>query len=342
MIPSCIVPDEHPSRFIPGQKTLLEIKNPSATGLTMGNEVVTREDIAAALGLKDDLESLFFPDDGKTLSYCSLTELERDQVILKVCQTLARSDLQKTGKHRQSIWELAWKAQVEKFSSKNFSRQSLIPDFMSATPIVRFQGRYIRPGHSQFEFELFDVFRSWLFQTYCQDTPVLYEFGCGSGFNLVALADVNTDIQMIGLDWSEHSLALIREIASTQKLNMESRKFNFYEPDDLFSLDPNGIALTVCALEQIGDQFKPFVHYLLQQKPRLCIHIEPIYEFYNPHNLFDYLAMQYHQKRNYLRGLWPYLQELESQERLLIHKSKRLNFGSLFHEAYNFVIWEPL
>lgn len=308
----------------------------------MVSEAITRRDISQALGVEDEKENNPITNDGQKILYRSLTEVERDQVILNVCHTLARSDLQKTGTHRQSIWELAWKAQVEKSSSKKFSRDSLIPDFMSVTPIVRFQGRYIRPEHPQFEFLLFDVFRSWLFKRYCRNAPVLYEFGCGSGFNLVALCDVNPNIQMIGLDWAEHSLALVKEIASTQQLKLDSQKFDFYEPDKHFSLDPTGIALTVCALEQIGTQFKPFVNYLLEQKPKLCVHIEPIYEFYDPDNLLDYLAMQYHEKRNYLRGFWPYLQELESQGRILVHQSKRLHFGSLFHEAYNFVIWEPL
>lgn len=345
MISSYKLHEERPPKNDVGSIGSLESKWQSKhqliNGLTMVNEAVSTEDISAALGINDN-ENLITPDGAQTLSYRFLTEHERDQVILNVCQTLARSDLQKTGEHRQNIWELAWKAQVEKSSMQNFSRESLVPDFMSATPIIRFQGRYIRPINPKFEFFLFDVFRSWLFRTYCQPAPILYEFGCGSGFNLVALSSINSDIQMVGLDWAEHSLTLIKEIASRQQLKVHSRKFNFYEPDEQFELNPEGIVLTVCALEQTGNQFKPFVNYLLEQKPKLCIHIEPIYEFYDPESLFDYLAMQYHQKRNYLCGFWPYLRALESQGRILIHKGRRLYFGSLFHEAYNYVIWEPL
>ena len=308
----------------------------------MGNEALSRHEISEAFGFERDVDIPIFLDEDSRFSYENLTSMERDQVILDVMKTLETKNLQKTGEHRQTIWELAWKAQGEKFSNQNFSRQSLIPDFINATPMVRFQQRYIRPKSPQFEYLLFDLFRSLVFQIYCRDVPVVYEFGCGSGFNLVALSEQDPAIRMVGLDWAEQSVHLVQEIARTQGLNLDGKQFNFYEPDYKFSLDRKGIALTVCALEQVGEQFKPFVEYLLQQKPRLCIHIEPIYEFYDPNNLLDYLAIQYHVKRNYLRGFWPCLLELEKEGRILIHKGKRLFFGSLFHEAYNYVIWEPL
>jgi len=303
-------------------------------------ETISHLELLSALGITGN--SCAIPHDGKNLSYFSLTEAEKDQVVLEVLQTLVNPKLQRVGEHRQAIWESAWKAQAEKFSTKHYAPDGLVPDFMSATPIVRFQQRYIRPQSPEFEYAFFDVFRSWLFKTYCMDSPIIYEFGCGSGFNLVALSAINPRIQMVGLDWAEHSVRLIEEISSTHRLNLEPRTFNFFEPNENVCLDPQGIALTICALEQVGERFMPFVEYLLRQKPKLCIHIEPIYEFYDSTNLLDYLAIQYHEKRNYLRGFWPCLRELEGQGRILIHKARRLYFGSLFHEAYNYVIWEPL
>lgn len=303
-------------------------------------ETVTDKEISAALDIEGGITPIL--QGSKNLSYFPLTVEERDQVILTVLQTLENSTLQKAGEHRHAIWELAWKTQSEKFSNECFARKSLVPDFMNATPIVRFRQQYVRPQSPEFEHGIFDIFRSWIFKTYCMDAPVLYEFGCGSGFNLVALSDINPHIRMVGLDWAEHSCELVHDISTAHRLQLESRQFNFFAPDDNLGLDPQGIALTICALEQVGERFMPFLEYLLRQKPKLCIHIEPIYEFYEPSNLLDYLAMQYHVKRNYLRGFWPCLRELESQGRILIHKARRLSFGSLFHEAYNYVIWEPL
>jgi SAM-dependent methyltransferase len=305
------------------------------------SEAITGMKLSAVLGVEESEARLSIPDDGNDLSYYSLNEAEKDRVVLQVLQTLESPTLQRVGDHRQAIWELAWKAQAERFAKKHFSRTGLVPDFMSATPVMRFEQRYIRPQSPHFEYRFFDRFRTWLFQTHCSDAAVVYEFGCGSGFNLVALADINPNVRLVGLDWADHSIGLIREIASVHRLNLESRKFDFFQPDDRFSLSADGVVLTVSALEQVGERFTPFVDYLLKQKPKRCIHIEPIYEFYDPTNLLDYLAIKYHEKRNYLRGFWPFLRELESQGRIVIQKARRLYFGSLFHEAYNYVIWEP-
>ena len=77
-------------------------------------------------------------------------------------------------------------------------------------------------------------------------------------------------------------------------------------------------------------------------KPKLVVNNEPIYELYDQDILFDYLPAKFHHKRGYTRGYLPRLRELEKEGKIQIIKHKRLNFGSLLHEGYNYIVWKPL
>ena len=84
------------------------------------------------------------------------------------------------------------------------------------------------------------------------------------------------------------------------------------------------------------------LEFFLESKPSICVHAEPLRELYDEKNLMDYLAMRYHEKRNYLVGLVPRLKELEMDGRIEILHLHRVMFGSLFHEGYSLLIWRPL
>ena len=96
------------------------------------------------------------------------------------------------------------------------------------------------------------------------------------------------------------------------------------------------------ALEQLGKNHTKFVDYVLAKKPDLCVNVECIDEYYDEDCLFDYLALTYHRSRNYLDGFLPHLRELEKEKKIEIIATKRLGFGSLYHEMFSYVIWKPL
>ena len=102
------------------------------------------------------------------------------------------------------------------------------------------------------------------------------------------------------------------------------------------------LALRNSALEQVGPRHEPFVDFLLERKPSICVNMEPLVDLYDGKQLIDYLAIRYHRKRGYLEGFLPRLEELRSQGRIEILETRRFFFGSLFHEGYSYVAWRPL
>jgi hypothetical protein len=94
------------------------------------------------------------------------------------------------------------------------------------------------------------------------------------------------------------------------------------------------------AMEQLGEGYQPFLSYLLEQNPKRCIHIEPIYELYHESTLMDFLAMQYSRQRGYLHGFLSELRDLETSSVVAISDIQRI-IGSKYHDGWSLVVWSP-
>lgn len=279
---------------------------------------------------------------GSDFSYKLLDQKERDDVILCVLKKIA-SDTQVIGaEERTSVWEQGWAENLHAFSEQNHNLEALIPKFIRENQPIRYNGDYILPANPRFEYDYMTVFRIWLFQKYFADHSNIYEFGCGSGLNLVLLASLFPQKNLYGLDFVQPSVDLINTIGKTHNWRLSGELFNMITPDDSFKLAENSAVFTFGALEQLASKTENFIQYLLHQKPGICIHVEPTVELYDENNLFDYLAIQFHRKRGYTERLLPRLQQLQAEGKTKILGVNRLNFGSLFMEGYTYIIWQPV
>ncbi len=276
------------------------------------------------------------------LSYKRLDQKERDEVILRVLRKTA-TDKQVIGsEERTSVWERGWRENLLAFQTQNFSLEALIPKFIRENQPIRYDGDYIMPHNPRFEFDFMTVFRIWLFQKYFVEFSNIYEFGCGSGINLILLASIFPEKSFHGFDFVQSSVDLINIIAKTHGWRLAGQMFDMIHPNRQIKLAEKSAVFTFGALEQLAGRFEAFLQYLLEQKPGICIHVEPTIELYDENILFDYLAVQFHRKRGYTENLLPRILELETERKVRVLKVKRLNFGSLFMEGYTFIIWQPV
>jgi SAM-dependent methyltransferase len=262
-------------------------------------------------------------------------------VVADVKQRIASAELSRVGEHRQDVWEKGWDENLQAFTRSGYDIDSLTPRFIKTGPIVRLDQNYVRRIDPRFEFLFHDVVRRWLFLTYLPGVARVFEFGCGSAYNLVALSELFPDVPLFGLDWAESAVSLASSIGRERGVKIVGRQFDFFHPDATVDLGPADAAVTIHALEQIGDRHELFLQFLLEKRPRICVHLEPIVEFYDPDNETDRLAFEYHTTRGYLSGFLPRLRALESAGRIEMIDARRLRFGSLYHEAYSIVVWRP-
>lgn len=249
--------------------------------------------------------------------------ISSDKWIIKIIDTLL-FPLEYSGSHRRNQWEMGWQ--------KNLDEHTSIPHYFGKYPVVRKDGQLI-DAPLGFEYQELVTLEKEVFKKYFQG-GIVYEFGCGTGHNLIHLKDVVSSCIPIGLDWVDSSVASVRQ------LGFRGVKFNMFKPN--YNLRINGSVLTVAALEQLGSNFHKFVDYLLYQKPNLCVHLEPIGELMDPNNLLDFLQLKYMEKRKYLSGFLTHLKTLEDRGKVKIIEASRNGIGSLFIEGYSLVVWKVL
>lgn len=273
-------------------------------------------------------------------TYREATPQEQRQCIQEILNVLLNDKHQKAGRHRFLDWEKGWSQNLKELSLCRRFNQAVIPHYFGKYKFIRINRKLIRTLSKNFEYNSLAVILDWLFDKYLRRAKTVYEFGCGTGHHLFNLRQVNPSAKLWGLDWTHSSQKIIENVAQRNSdLKLFARKFDFFQPDYGFKLDKGAYVYTVAALEQVGSEFKKFVDYLLKNKPKLCIHVEPVAELLDKNNLWDYFSIKYFEKRNYLRGFLTYLRQLEKRGKIRALKAQRTFIGSLFIEGYSVIIW---
>ncbi|OGY66050.1 MAG: hypothetical protein A3A04_00590 [Candidatus Harrisonbacteria bacterium RIFCSPLOWO2_01_FULL_40_28] len=276
-------------------------------------------------------------------SYQSLNEDEKEYWLQFIERELVNPRVVKAGDHRLDEWEGGWGENLKAFIS-NPTFQSLIPRYYGKRDIVRWNRTFIKPSQRGFEYNMHALIQEYFFRTYLQDIDSIYEFGCGTGHNLLRAGRVNQRALLYGLDWAETSQRIIETLSRSSLVSSEIKgfKFDFFKPDYLIKLNENSGVYTSGALEQVHDQYEAFIEYLIKNKPSLCINMEIMRELMDQDNEMDAIVLRYAEKRNYLKGFLTYLKKLESKNIIKIHLIKRLYVGTLFIESPSCVVWSPL
>lgn len=275
------------------------------------------------------------------LRYRILQGRERDHTILEVVKRISADTQKIASTERRDVWERGWREALQDYVGSGYSEEALVPRFIRPNQPVRLNGQYVVPSNPRFELEFVRVLRAWMFREFFAQATEVHEFGCGTGFNLLALSEIFPDKTLFGSDFVSASIELVHEIAKVRKLRLSARVFDMTAPEPNYPLQPGAAIFTFGSLEQLGGRFEAFLQFLLERKPRICVHIEPTVELYEESELFDYLAIMFHRKRGYTEGFLPRLRELGTRGVIDLLKIKRLNFGSLMMEGYSLLAWKP-
>jgi len=275
-------------------------------------------------------------------NYAPLEGEQLDNLLREFLDRIQRKDFSIVVADDKSRWIRGWSENLDDFIASKGDPEALAPKYIRPNAPVRLFRRYVLPQQSRFELNWYRVFQEWLFRTYLADCEMIFEFGCGSGINIAFLAQLYPEKKIVGLDWAEPACEIVNSMRKLRGWNVEGRQFDFFNPDHSLEIPGDSIVFTVGALEQTSTRHGAFIDFLLTKKPKLCVFIEPIYEWYDPANLADYCAIRAHEVRNFWRGFPPRLQQLAQEGRVEIIKQKRSDFGSLVLEGYSQNIWRPI
>jgi hypothetical protein len=277
-----------------------------------------------------------------SFQYAEFSSDEKESLLIKIVETLLNPNLLQSGEHRLEQWEMGWGENLELFLRNPENVDLIIPKYFNKYGATRWRGKFIRPVSEKFECHSLAIILDWLFDKYLRDADAIYEFGCGTGHNLLRAREVNPSASLWGLDWATASQRIIERLAQHGiDHNIQANRFDYFNPDDSFRIAPNSVVYTVASLEQVGTRWDKFIEYLLRNRPKLCIHIEPVAELLDSSKFVDYLSIEYFKKRNYLQGFLSGLHQLEKEGKVQIHRAQRTYIGSLFIEGYSVVVWSP-
>ncbi|BCS87506.1 class I SAM-dependent methyltransferase [Pseudodesulfovibrio sediminis] len=306
---------------------------------TLTTEVAARifaddEGLVAEL-CNDVLESHCF-------DYVTLSGTERDEAIVSILKGLKR-EMVASGSHRAQDWEKGWGENLAKFSEEQ-DIKNLTPGYFSRVEnrtVFRLDGDLVASVAPELIYNICELHRTWFMTRYLSDFDTVFEFGCGTGWNLTRFNELRPGKQLFGLDWAQSSVDLVNKLGEQDSINLTGHRFNFFEPDYSLDVPENSVMFTLTALEQVGDDFESFLEFLLEKKFARCVHAEPIKEFYDEDDLLDNLGLQYHNKRNYLGPFLTALRRLEDEGRIVIERADRVRFGNLFNESLSTIVWSP-
>ena len=293
---------------------------------------------------KFDLSTIEFDElfgkDFELLEYEILHDEDRDNVIKSVLEKINLKSLRVSGENNNEVWEKGWGEILEEISEK-FHPDKIMPQYFDHHNIMRFDGHYIKAISSNFVYKYDQIIRKIIIKKYI-NTKKLIEIGCGTGSGTLLAANLlSKDIELTASDWATKSQLIVDKISEYTKRPIKSVQFNMLDLKgwEELGVDKDSTIISFHALEQLGDNYKLLLNKLASQKIQ-CIHLEPIVELYNNENLYDELAIIYHNKRNYLGSYLSEIKRLQKHGKAKIIKEQRISFGDRYHEAYSLIIWK--
>ena len=171
----------------------------------------------------------------------------------------------------------------------------------------------------------------------------MYEFGAGTGHNLLRVREVNKDAGLHSMEWAKSGVEIIKNVAKDlNDNNLYGTVFDNFNPDFDIKLQPNSSIYTFAALEQLGASTDSLIDYWMANKASIIVNIEPMSEPLDDNELLQYLSISYFKKRGYLDGYISKLKCLEKKGKVVIHEIIRTGVGSLFIEGYSIISWSPV
>lgn len=275
------------------------------------------------------------------LRYQPVQGVELENLILEILQRIEVDSQVVGAPERKQKWQNGWNENLHELHSSGDENSSLVPKFIRPGAPIRWMQRYVRTEDPLFELNYVKILRSWFANRFFSQVENIYEFGCGTGFNLLEISKIFPQKNFFGSDFVQSSVEIVQTLASKHNPIKAGQVFDMLRPNQSYEILPNSAVFTFGAIEQLAGDIDPIFEFFLKSKGELFLHIEPEADFYDQKNLFDHLAYKFQTKRGYSRGISRKLRELESAGRLQIIDSRRLFFGSLFMEGYNLFVWRP-
>ena len=173
---------------------------------------------------------------------------------------------------------------------------------------------------------------------------VSLELGCGYGSVILGLARKASfqDIPYFAADFTRTGPELAELIGRQESITLITGRADLRSnPVTEMDLPPGSIIYTAYAAQYVEPLGSAFVDGLIALKPKVVVHVEPVFEHCDPATLLGLLRQRYIQANGYNRNLSTILHDHERQGSLeIIHESVP-GFGPNPLLAASVIAWRP-
>ena len=146
------------------------------------------------------------------LAYSPLNPEERDDLILKIVEILADDSIPFSGAHRKKQWQKGWNETLHEYKKKP-EDELLVPKHFYKYTVGRIRGDFVKLSSKNFELNISDAIIYWVIEKYLRGARDVFDFGCGTGHNLLKIREINKTANITGLDWVSSSQKTVQLIA---------------------------------------------------------------------------------------------------------------------------------
>lgn len=266
---------------------------------------------------------------------------QQREYVLDYLKQIDGDTITRTKEENLAAFEAGWTENYNKMLLEGITLDSLKPGYFRGSKYLRFNNQLIVSDNLQLEFDLFKISRYCIFDNYLRGFDTIYELGCGSCQNVLMLAEMFKNANIIGMDWTNASKKIADYLGTNLKRNISGHIFDMLNIQESQYIPPESAIITIHAFEQLGTNFSSILNFIKRCRPGIVVQYEPILEFYSDSNLYDFLALKYCQKRNYLENYLTTLKQMELQHQIEIICAYRPFLGGVLHES-SLVVWRPL
>lgn len=232
-----------------------------------------------------------------------------------------------------------WNNYWSEIKEKNIQVPSFFKKTAESQNFYRYEKGFIFSDHKNLPAEVIhEIIKNVVFYIKSNSNlniTTLVEFGCGNCHNLEFIKQNKLASKIYGFDFSKSAVEIgIGEGFQCRELDMTKPNRSIY--DDLNINSEETIYFTSGALEQLNDKWTAFYEFLKQINAKYIFHIEPILEFYSKNKKIEKQAIEFHNKKKYLSGYFPFL-KTQKDFNLIYSKS---DFGTLYDQGFNVLLLE--
>ena len=276
----------------------------------------------------------------KKIYFKELNTKEKEAAIISTLEKINIENRIVTTKGRKKIWEKGW-GDINNIFIKKKKLESLIPQFYSkrSNLYFRLKGKFIKSSKF-FEYKMIDIFRSWYFSKYLKNVENIYEFGAGSGHNMVRLTEIFPQKKIYASDFSSNSVNLLRNISDHMGYNWNCFQFDMKKINKKIVLKKNSAVFTSGSIEQLSGNVDNFLNFIIKNKPKICIHIEPMPQLFKKDNIEDLLSVMALKKKKYSINFLDKIYNLKKKNKIKVIKLLKSPFGSQLIDGMNLLVWK--